>query len=150
MMKKTITTAVALALGASLAFAGPGAGREFKRGKHGKHAAARFERIAEELGLTDAQRAQIREQKRNFHESNRARFETHRDTMRQYREARRAGDTARAEELKATLEIQRGELAQLRQAQRQAFLSILTPEQRAKLEAMKADREARRSERRNR
>jgi protein CpxP len=148
-MKKTITTAVALALGASLAFAGgPGEG---KRGRHGKgmHGEAGIARLAEELNLTDEQKAQLQEQRKNFRESNQARFETHRDTMRQYSEAKKAGDTARAEALKATLEVQKGELQQLRQAQHEAMLSILTPEQRTKLEAMKAEREGRRGERRH-
>ena len=147
-MKKTITAAVALALGASLAFAGPGEG---KRGRHGKgmHGEAGIARMAEELNLTDEQKAQLQEQRKNFRESNQARFETHRDTMRQYSEAKKAGDTARAEALKATLEVQKGELQQLRQAQHEAMLSILTPEQRTKLEAMKAERQNRRGERRH-
>ena len=144
-MKKTITTAVALALGASLAFAGPGEG---KRGRHGKgmRGEAGMARLAEELNLTDEQKAQLKEQRQNFRESNQARFETHRDTMRQYREAKKAGDTARAEALKATLEVQKGELQQLRKAQHEAMLSILTPEQRTRLEALKAERQGRRGE----
>ena len=152
MMKKTIATALTLTLGATLAFAGPqGKGDgEFRKGKRGKHGAARFEKFAQELNLTDAQKEQIRAQQQNVRESNKARFEAHRDTMRQYREARRANDTARAEQLKATLEVQRGELHQLRQAQHQALLQILTPEQRAQLEAKKAEREQRREERRER
>jgi Spy/CpxP family protein refolding chaperone len=152
MMKKTIATALTLTLGATLAFAAPqGKGDgEFRKGKHAKHRAAHFEKFAQELNLTDAQKEQIRAQRQNFRESNKARFETHRDTMRQYREARKANDTARAEQLKATLEVQRGELQQLRQAQHQALLQILTPEQRAQLEAKKAEREQRRNERRER
>ena len=152
-MKKTIATALTLTLGATLAFAAPqgkgdGEFRKGRHGKHGKHGAARFEKLAQQLNLTDAQKEQIRTQRQNFRESNQARFETHRDTMRQYREARKANDTARAEQLKATLEVQRGELQQLRQAQHQALLQILTPEQRAQLEAKKAEREQRRNERR--
>ena len=147
MIKKTVTTAVVLALGASLAMAGPGEGKFGKR--HGRHGEAKFARLAEKLNLTDAQKQQIQEQQRNFMESNRSRFETHRDTMRQYREARQAGDTARADALKATLELQRGEIKQLRQAQHEAMLSVLTAEQRTRLEALKAERGTRRGQNRN-
>lgn len=148
-LKKTITTAVALALGTSLAFAGGGEGkRGMHRGKHGMHGEAGMARLAEKLNLTEAQKAQLKEQRANFRASNAARFETHKDTMRQYREARKAGDTARAEQLKATLEIQKGELQQLRKAQHDAMLSILTPEQRNQLEAMKAEHKGRRGEKR--
>ena len=137
-MKKTITTAVALALGTSLAFAGGGEGkRGMRHGKQGMHGEAGMARMAEKLNLTEAQKAQLKEQRANFRASNQARFEKHKDTMRQYREARKAGDQARAEQLKATLEIQKGELQQLRKAQHDAMLSILTPEQRTQLEAMK-------------
>lgn len=143
-MKKTIYTAVALALGASLAFAGPGEGRRGPLGEHREH---RMDRLAEKLNLTDAQKAQIEEQRNNFRASNEARFETHRDTMRQYREARKANDTARADALKQTLELQRGELQQLREAQHQAMLSILTAEQREQLEALKSERREHRGKR---
>ena len=151
MMKKTITTAVALALGASLAFAGPGAGKEGKRsGRHGKGGEAAAARWAEKLNLTEAQKQQLAEQRANFRASNQHRFEAHRDTMRQYREARQAGDTARADALKQTLAVQKGELKQLREAQHQQMLSILTAEQRAQLEAMKEERKNRRGDRRPR
>jgi Spy/CpxP family protein refolding chaperone len=145
MIKKTIATAVALALGSTLAFAGPGRGGHF--GRHGKGGQAHFERLAQELGLTDAQKSQLKEQRQNFREANKARFETHRDTVRQYREALRAGDTARADELKPVVDVQRGEIEQLRAAQHRAFLSVLTSEQRAKLEALRAEREAKREQR---
>lgn len=146
-MKKTITTAVALALGTSLAFAGGGEGKRGRHhGRHGMHGEAGMARMAEKLNLTDAQKAQLEEQRANFRASNAARFETHQDTLRQYREARKAGDTALAEQLKATLEIQKGELKQLRKAQHDAMLSILTPEQRTQLEAMKAEHNSRRDE----
>ena len=149
-LKTTLTTAVALALGTSMAFAGGGEGcRGMHREKHRMHGAAGMARMAEKLSLTDAQKAQLKEQRANFRASNVARFETHQDTIRQYREARKAGDQARAEQLKATLEIQKGELQQLRKAQHEAMLSILTPEQRTQLAAMKAEHKGRRGEKRH-
>lgn len=154
MMKKTITTAVALALGASLAFAGHGAGTEGKRsgkhGKHGQHGEAGFARLAEKLNLTEAQKQQLAEERTNFRASNQHRFEANRDTMRQFREARQAGDTARADALKQTLEVQRGELKQLREAQHQQMLSILTAEQRAQLETLHSERKGRKGNKRHR
>lgn len=138
MLKKTFTTAVILALSASLAVAGHGEGKRGKR--HGKHGEANITRLAEKLNLSDAQKQQLEDQQKNFRESNQHRFEAHRDTMKQYRDARQAGDTARAEALKATLEVQRGELKQLRKAQHEAMLSVLTAEQRAQFETMKSER----------
>lgn len=146
-MKKTISTAVALTLGATLAFAGPGEGKRGFHGKDGKRGEARLSHLAEKLNLTDAQKALLEQQRENFRASNQARFETHRDTMRQYREARNAKDAARAEALKATLDVQKGELRQLRKAQHEAMLSILTAEQKAQLEAMKGEHGDRRGKR---
>mgnify|MGYP006206321851 CR=1 FL=1 len=133
----------------ALAFAGPGEGKRHGK-RHGMHDGKGMARLAEKLNLTDAQKQQMQEQRQNFRASNQHRFEAFRDTRRQYREARQAGDTARAEELKAALELQRGELDQLRDAQHTAMLSILTPEQRTQLEALKAERQEQRKERRER
>lgn len=145
MMKKTATTAMVLALGATLAFAGPGEGKFGKRGKHrGMHRGASIERLAAKLDLTDAQKTQMKAQRENFRAANEQRFATHRDTRKQLRDARQAGDTERAQALASTLEQQRGELKLLRKAQHEAMLKILTAEQRAKLEAMKARRAERR------
>src|SRR5688500_9182345 len=147
MMKKTISTAVALALGATLAFAGPGEGKRGFHGKKGNGGEAHIARLAEKLNLTDAQKAQLEEQRTNFRAAHEARLDTYRDTMKQYRDARKANDTARADALKQTLEIQKGEIQQLRKAQHDAMLSILTAEQRAQLEAMKAEHGERRGKR---
>jgi Spy/CpxP family protein refolding chaperone len=145
MMKKAVTTAMVLALGTSLAFAGPGEGKRGKR--HGMRGEAHIAKLAEKLNLTDAQIEQLKAQRENFRTSNQHRFEAFRDTKRQLREARAANETARAEQLANALALQKGEMAQLREAQHQAMLSILTAEQRAQLEALKAEREARRGQR---
>ena len=57
------------------------------------------------------------------------------------------GDQARAEQLKATAQSQHARMKELRQAQHQRILALLTPEQRTQWEALKADRDARRGER---
>ena len=139
-------TATALALTATMAFAHPGEGA--RGGKHGRRGGAEFgARFAEKLNLTDAQKAQVRTFTQSFRQDNQALFQAHRDTMKQLREAKQAGDQAAADALKPTLQSQRTELKQRRQALKQQILAILTPEQRAQYEAFQAEREARRGQR---
>ena len=146
-MKKTITAAVAvLTLTASLAVAGPG--RE-GRGHHGKRGGEFSEKLAEKLNLTDAQKQQVKALRESF----RAENEPQRTQMRQLttdlRAAKEANDTARAESLKAQIEAQRATFKQRADAQHQRLLAILTAEQRAQLEAMRAAHEGGRGERKN-
>jgi Spy/CpxP family protein refolding chaperone len=144
-MKKWMTTAAVLALSSTLAFAAPHEGR----GKHGRHhRGGEFgERMAEKLKLTDAQKQQIKDAQKSFREENKAFFESARDTRRQIREAKEAGDTARLESLKATAKSQHAQMKSLRDAQMQRIEGLLTTEQRAQWQAMKAERDARRGER---
>lgn len=83
----------------------------------------------------------------SFREQNKAFFEASRATFRQFREAKKANDTARVEAMKPTLEANREQMKQLREQERQQVLSVLTPEQRTQWEALKAEREQRRGER---
>ena len=136
-------TAAALALTTTMAFAGPH-GRGGKHGRHGGELGARF---AEKLNLTDAQKEQIRAFTQSFRQDNQAFFEAHRDTMKQLREAKQAGDQARVDALKPTLQSQRAEMKQRRQVLKQQMVAILTPEQRAQYEALKAERQSRRGSR---
>ena len=135
-------TAVAVALTTTMAFAGPHEGG--RGGKHGRHGGELGARFAEKLNLTDAQKEQIRAFTQSFRQDNQAFFEAHRDTMKQLREAKQAGDQARVDALKPTLQSQRTELKQRREALKQQILAILTPEQRAQYEALKAERGERR------
>ncbi|HEX8153673.1 MAG TPA: Spy/CpxP family protein refolding chaperone [Thermoanaerobaculia bacterium] len=150
-MKKTkiITVAAALTLSATLAFAGPGEGRHGKGGHHGRRGGEFGARFAEKLNLTDAQKEQIREINRNFREQNKPFFESSRATMQQFREAKKAGDQARIDALKGTLAAQRTQFQQLRDQQRQRVLSVLTAQQRAQYDALKAERAAKRQQRSN-
>ncbi|HEX2120891.1 MAG TPA: Spy/CpxP family protein refolding chaperone [Thermoanaerobaculia bacterium] len=140
-IKFITTTAAVLALSASLAIAAPhGKGHGGKRG----HGRAEFgEKFAAKLNLTEAQKAQVRQFNESFRERNKAFFQSSRQTMRDYREAKQAGDTARAESLKATLQSQREQMKQLRAEQRAQIRAILTPEQRAQFDALEAERESR-------
>ena len=137
-MKKQIATAVAVTLlGASLAFAGP---HEGGRGwGHGKRAGF-GEKLAQQLGLTDAQKAQIREIRKESREQNAAFFEQSRATMKELWTAKKAGDTAKADSLKPVIESQRAQMKQIRAAEETRIASVLTAEQNAKWQQLKAQR----------
>jgi Spy/CpxP family protein refolding chaperone len=139
---KLITMAAVVALSATVAFAVPHEGRGGHHGRGGELGA----RMAEKLNLSDAQKQQIKDLQTNFRESNKAFFDQVRDTHKQMDAAREANDTARLDALKATAESQHAQMKQLRDQQQQRIAALLTPEQRAQLDAMKAEREARRAE----
>ena len=149
-MKKTISAVVVLALSATLAFAGGDHGKG-----HGRHGKGGFElsgRMAEKLNLTEAQKQQINDLNKNFQDQNATFLQSFRQTMTEFKAARKADDTARIEALRPTMEAQKAQMKQLRQAQHQRILNVLTAEQRTQLEAFKAEREARhgkRGEKRN-
>ncbi len=145
--KKWFTAAAAvLALSGTMAFAAPHEGRGGKHGRGGR--GGQFgERMAAKLNLTDAQKQQIKDVNQSFFNENKAFFESTRDTRRQIREAKEAGDTARLESLKATAQSQHAQMKQLRGAKMQRIEALLTSEQRAQWQAMKAEREAKRAER---
>lgn len=135
-MKKILATAAVFILSTTLAFAGHGHKGDGHRGKHGEWNG----RMGEKLNLSEAQKQQIQTIQRSFREQNEPFFNAFRETKRQYKEARQAGDTTRAESLKAQLDSQKTQMRQLQENQRRQIVSILTPEQRTQLEAMKAER----------
>jgi Spy/CpxP family protein refolding chaperone len=140
---KWIAAAAAFALSASLAVAAPGDGYGKHGKKHGKHGKSAFgSSFAQKLNLTDAQKAQLESLNRSFREQNKAVFEQNRETVRQYREARKANDTAKIESLRPAMDAQRAQMKQLRDAHSQQILSILTPEQRQQWDALKAERKS--------
>jgi protein CpxP len=146
---KKLTTAVAIALfGATLAVAAPhegGAGFG-PGGRHGKRGG--FDgKLAHELNLTDAQKAQIKEIRKASQEANKAFFEQSRTTMKAFHDARQAGDTAKLDALKPTLEAQRAQMKQIRDAEEARIAAVLTAEQNAKWQQLKARRGQRRGDR---
>lgn len=141
--KKWLTAAAVLTLSSTLAFAGPHGGKG--GGRHGRGHGAQFgEKFAAKLNLSEGQKLQIQEAQKSFREQNKAFFDSARETRRQLREAKEAGDTARLEQLKATAKSQRAQMKTLGEAQTQRIVALLTPEQRTQWDAMKAEREARR------
>jgi len=145
MNKKWITGVAVLAVGASLAVAAP----QQAKGWHGHHrrGGEMGQKFAQKLNLTDAQKQQLRDVNKQFRQDNQAFFESYRATMQQFREAKKAGDTAKVDSLKTVLQSDRAQLQQLRQAQEPKILAIFTPEQQAQYQALKAERAAKRQQR---
>jgi Spy/CpxP family protein refolding chaperone len=146
MKKKTISAVAVLALGATLAFAGMHDGKEGKGGWEGHRGGSFSETYAQKLNLTDAQKAQIADLDKNFRETNKALFEASHQTREQFKAAKTANDTAKLDALRPTMESQRAQMKQLRDAQDAKIKTILTPEQRAQFDTLKAEREAHRSQ----
>lgn len=144
-MKKMFAAVAVLVLGTTLALAGGGKGAHGS--KHGMKHGGWSEKLSEKLNLSDSQKQQIRDLETSFRQQNEPFFNSFRETKSQYREAREAGDTARAESLKTTLDSQKAQMKQLYENQHQRMISILTAEQRAQLEAIKAERGERKRDR---
>jgi Spy/CpxP family protein refolding chaperone len=138
MNKKLILAVAMVALSATFAVAAPN--RE-----HRREASQKF---AQRLNLSDAQRQQIREMHQSFRAENSAFFQSFRQSWRDYRAAKQAGDTAKADALKATLDSQRAQARELHAGLEQRVGSVLTADQLAQWNAMKAERAARRAQRR--
>ena len=138
-MKRKLVTAVAvLTLGAAVAIAAPHDG---KWGGH-RRGGEMSEKLAEKLGLTDAQKEQIKAIRKETREQNAAFFQSARQTREDFRAAKEANDTAKLDALKATFQSQRAQMKQIRDAEDQRILSVLTPDQRTQFEQLKAEREA--------
>lgn len=149
-LTKWTTMAAVVALSTSLAIAAPhgpkGEGRQ-GRGMHGEGMmmgeGRMGERMAQKLNLTDAQKEQIKTIRQSFREKNKAFFDQAKATREQMREARRAGDTAKADQLKAAMEQNRTQMNHLRQQLHAEIAKVLTPEQREEFAKMQEQREAR-------
>jgi Spy/CpxP family protein refolding chaperone len=134
--------ATAFVLTASLAIAGTNAGNGgWKHEGHGGHKdEARF---AEKLNLNDAQKQQWKAVEQNFRQENSAFLQQVHQTREDFHAAKKAGDTAKADSLKATVQAQKAQMKQLRNAMEPKLLAILTADQRAQFQTMKAERAAR-------
>jgi len=149
-LKKIATATLGVTLlGATIAFAAPHDGGEGFRHGHGKHGAAFSEKLAQKLNLTDAQKAQIKAIKQESREQNKAVFEQNHATMKEFWAAKKANDTAKMESLKPAVEAARAQMKQLRAAEEAKFASVLTAEQNAQWQQLKAQREARHRNRDN-
>jgi periplasmic protein CpxP/Spy len=150
-MKKLMLMAVAFMLIASAAFANAPRsefeGRKHGKHKHGKHHGEMMGRMAEKLDLSEGQKLQMQTLRENFQAQTAPQRQASRELMSEYRSAKQAGDTARAEELATALRTQRAAMHEVRSAHREQMLSILTPEQRSQLESQREEWKSKRSER---
>jgi periplasmic protein CpxP/Spy len=148
-MKNRIAAVAAMvALTGTLAFAAPHGGGRGHFGK-GKGRQGHFAGLAQKLNLTDAQKELIKKIHADTREQNKAFFQTARENRKAAHEARKANDTARLASLETALQADRERMKAIRQAEMQQVLNVLTAEQRAQYETLKAEREARRGERGN-
>ncbi|WP_160153024.1 Spy/CpxP family protein refolding chaperone [Microbulbifer sp. ALW1] len=156
-MNKWKALAGSLVLGSALATSGmvmafPD-GDHGPRGHHkGGHNHERmFERLAEELDLTEGQQAQLKANREAGKEARKADREAMREMHKQLREAIESGaDQATLDSLGAKLGQLEVRKMQRMQEKRVQFESILTNEQKVKLEQLKAERKARHEERKQR
>ncbi len=147
-MKKSVITGVAvLALSASLAIAAPQ--QEKAWGGHHHSRAEMSQRLAQKLNLSDAQKQQLADLHKSFREENASFLAQVRQTRQDFHAAKKAGDQAKIDALKPTLESQRAQMKSLRQAEEQKMMSILTPDQQAQFQALKAARAARHQSKQN-
>jgi protein CpxP len=141
---KWITVVAAVGLTATLAVAGTTAGEGHEHGGGmGRHAWGH--QLGSKLNLTDAQKEQFKAIRKSSHEQNAAFFQQAHATMKELRAAKEAGDTAKADSLKPAVDAQRAQMKQIRAAEEQQLVNILTPEQKTQFETMKAERAARRA-----
>jgi protein CpxP len=142
-MKKFATAVAVTLLGAALAFAAPHEG-----GKGwGGHGRGGFERLAQQLNLTDAQKAQVEAIQKESREQNKAFFEQSRNTMKEFFAAKEANDTAKLDAMKPAMDAQHAQMKQIRDAEEAKIAKILTPEQNAQWQQLKAERAEHRRDR---
>jgi protein CpxP len=98
------------------------------------------------LSLSDEQKAQLKQLRETTQQQNAQLFADARSTRQELRSLDSSNDS-RAAELKAHLESLRPQLEAARKQQHEAFVNVLTPEQRTQLEQWKAQRQSRRPSR---
>ena len=139
MNKRIAAAAAVLALSTTLVFAAPGGGHGRRQGGH--HGKGGFgEKFTQELNLTEDQQRLIADIRKNSRAQSKELFEKSRELLKEAHAARKANDTAKMETLKPALQAHHAEMKQLRDAEERQILSVLTGEQRAKYETLKAER----------
>ena len=139
-MNKWLAAAAVMAVSASLAIAMPQG--ENGWGGHRGHQGAMSEKLAQKLNLTDTQKQQVSDLNKAFRQNNKAFFEAVHQTRKDVRAAKEANDTAKLNSLKPTVDSQKAQMKQLRDAQDAKILSILTPDQQTQYKALQAERAA--------
>ena len=122
-------------------------GKRWHRGKRGMHGMRGMMHMLRELNLTEAQQQQARAIFDRYEASTKPQREEMRQLFQQKRAQGNAEPDAQTQARAEALRAQFKESARLMQDE---LLTILTPEQRTKLEQMKQERKARHEERRAR
>src|SRR3954470_10062230 len=104
-ISKWISAAAVVALSGAIAFGAVDEGNG-KAWGHGGHRDFKTARLAQKLNLTDAQKDQLKAMHRSMREENKAFFESARQTRKDYRAAKEAGDAAKIAELKSVMQSQ--------------------------------------------
>jgi protein CpxP len=126
---------------------GPGAeGRGF--GRHGGHGRHGFGGMFRDLNLTEAQKSQLKAMREQQREALKPVMEQQRALREQIREALESAnpDATRIGQLEIQAHRLREQMKAEHEKSREAFLGILTPEQKAQLEKRKQEREQRREQ----
>lgn len=131
-MKKFVI-ALAITATAALAYATPQRGLG-----HGGNRAAHMQKFAEKLGLTDAQKDQIKSIFKADREKNQQLYSDFRAKRLEYRQLKDANDP-KADSVKAELSGMRDQVKAARKSTHESILGVLTPDQRAKLDAWRAE-----------
>ena len=98
------------------------------------------------LALTDAQKSDIGAIEKQSREDNAAFYESSRQLMEQARAAREANDQAKLDSLKPAMEANRSKMKTIHEAMLAKILPVLTADQRAQLEKIRAEHDAQRHE----
>jgi Spy/CpxP family protein refolding chaperone len=147
-MKKFAAAIAVTALGAAVAFAAPQheGGKAWGHGHRHMHGVF-SKRLAEKLNLTDAQKAQVKDIMKASRQENKAFFQQSRADMKAFFEAKKAGDTAKMDALKPTVQSDRAQMKAIRASEETKIASVLTPDQNAQWQQLKAQRAAKRAQR---
>lgn len=122
----------------------------FKHGKRGKHRGKRLEKMAQKLGLDDATKASIKQlfvQSRAQAKVIRQRLRAERKTMRTLMRQQNPNEATLLAQAKKMHDM-RFQLKTLRIKTKVQMLQLLTPDQRTKLQQLRAQRRAKRKARR--
>lgn len=141
-MKKWITAAATMLVAvAALAQDAP---PPPPHGPHGGPPPSFNAMFAEKLALTDAQQDQIKAIEKTTRDDNAAFFESAKTLMQEFRAAREANDTAKLDSLKPAMDANRAQMKTIHDAQLTKIEAVLTADQKAKFEALRAEHDAHR------
>lgn len=141
-MKKWITAAATMLVAvAALAQDAP---PPPPHGPHGGPPPSFNAMFAGKLALTDAQQDQIKAIEKATRDDNAAFFESAKTLMQEFRAAREANDTAKLDSLKPAMDANRAQMKTIHDAQLTKIEAVLTADQKAKFEALRAEHDAHR------